>query len=67
MKTIARRISELENKASPEINDLDMALWRLHLEAHPDDDPLPPSDHRGLTLEAMLKELARIEALEQKQ
>jgi hypothetical protein len=52
------RVDRLEAKASPEINELDMALWKLHLEEHPDDDPLPPVSQRGLTLERLLLELS---------
>jgi hypothetical protein len=58
MRDIKRRIEKLETKVSPEINELDMALWKLHLESHPDDDPLPPPSCRGMTLERLVQELS---------
>jgi hypothetical protein len=50
------RVGKLEAKANPVITEMDMFFWRMHLQDHPDDDPLPPPSRRGLTLERLLRE-----------
>jgi hypothetical protein len=58
MREIKRRIDKLETKANPVMTELDLALWRLHLESHPEDDSIPPPSCRRMTLEGLLQELS---------
>jgi hypothetical protein len=56
MMNLKARVDKLEAQMSPEVTEMDMLLWQMHLEDHPDDDPLPPAHLRGISFERLLRE-----------